>query len=138
MTVLVRHRLEVATLMGNRRWLLFLLFLSPFLLVLDTLHRFFGVFEDEVTVLIALHLEVAVFLWGFFLRGRRSKRGRWLTDGSRLLGRLGSIALLLLSLLVLLLLLLLLLLLSHFLLFKTLFSRCRIHQLNIVATRIAF
>ena len=67
MTVLVRHRLEVATLMGNRRWLLFLLFLPPFLLVFDALHRFFGVFEDEVTVLIALHLEVAVFLWGFCL-----------------------------------------------------------------------
>ena len=67
MTVLVGHRLEVATLMGNRRWLLFLLFFPPFLLVFDALHRFFGVFEDEVTVLIALHLEVAVFLWGFCL-----------------------------------------------------------------------
>ena len=64
MTILVRHWFEVAALMGNRCWLFRFLFL--FLLVFKTLHRLFGIFEDEVTILVALHFEVAIFLRRLF------------------------------------------------------------------------
>ena len=64
MTILVRHRFKVAALMGNWSRLFRLLFL--FLLIFKTLHRLFGIFEDEVTILVALHFEVAIFLRRLF------------------------------------------------------------------------